>query len=76
MRIDGDAETATARNYNAWSRESLHMKKAASANVYCRDFSDIRFREAIRVAGEQKSISLEKRAEATWAEYRRQKVNG
>jgi hypothetical protein len=31
--------------------------------------------EAIRVAKEQKSISLEKRAEETFAEYRRQKAS-
>jgi hypothetical protein len=31
------------------------------------------FQEAIRVAKEQKSVSLEKRAEATYAEYHRQK---
>jgi hypothetical protein len=37
---------------------------------------EISFGEAIRVAREQKSVSLEKRAEATWAEYRRQKVSG
>ena len=34
------------------------------------------FCEAIRIAREQKSISLEKRAEATYAEYRRQKMSG
>jgi predicted ATPase len=34
------------------------------------------FCEAIRIAKEQKSISLEKRAEATYAEYRRQKSGG
>ena len=33
------------------------------------------FCEAIRIAKQQKSISLEKRAEATYAEYRRLKVN-
>jgi hypothetical protein len=32
------------------------------------------FREAIRTAKEQKSISLTTRAEATYAEYRRQKA--
>ena len=37
---------------------------------------DASFREAIRIAKEQKSISLEKRAEATYAEYRRQKASG
>jgi hypothetical protein len=31
------------------------------------------FCEAIRIAKEQKSVSLEKRAEATYAEYRRRK---
>jgi hypothetical protein len=33
-------------------------------------------REAIRIAKEQKSVSLEKRAEETYSEYRRQKDNG
>jgi hypothetical protein len=32
------------------------------------------FCEAIRIAKEQKSVSLEKRAEGTHAEYRRQKA--
>jgi hypothetical protein len=31
---------------------------------------------AIRIAHEQKSVSLEKRARATYAEYRRQKASG
>jgi hypothetical protein len=34
------------------------------------------FRTAIRIAREQKSVSLEKRAEATYADYRRQKASG
>jgi hypothetical protein len=34
------------------------------------------FGEAIKIAKEQKSVSLEKRAEATYAEYRRQKASG
>jgi tetratricopeptide (TPR) repeat protein len=34
------------------------------------------FCEAIRIAKEQKSVSLEKRAEATYTEYRRQKASG
>ena len=34
------------------------------------------FCEALRIAREQKSISLEKRAEGTYAEYRRQKASG
>ena len=34
------------------------------------------FSEAIRIAKEQKSVSLERRAEGTYAEYRRQKASG
>jgi len=34
------------------------------------------FQAAIRIAKEQKSVSLEKRAEATYAEYRRRKASG
>jgi adenylate cyclase len=34
------------------------------------------FQAAIRIATEQKSVSLEKRAEATYAEYRHQKASG
>jgi ATP/maltotriose-dependent transcriptional regulator MalT len=34
------------------------------------------FCEAIRIAKHQKSVSLEKRTEATYAEYRRQKASG
>ncbi len=34
------------------------------------------FCAAIRIAKEQKSLSLEKRAEGTYAEYRRQKASG
>ena len=34
------------------------------------------FQEAIKIAKQQKSVSLEKRAEATYAEYRRQKASG
>ena len=33
------------------------------------------FQEAIRIAKEQKSVSLQKRAEETYAEYRRQKAS-
>jgi hypothetical protein len=37
---------------------------------------EVSFREAVRTAREQKSISLATRAEATYAEYRRQKASG
>jgi hypothetical protein len=35
---------------------------------------EVSFREAIRIAKEQKSVSRQKRAEGTYAEYRRQKT--
>ena len=34
------------------------------------------FGGAIRIAKEQKSVSLEKRAQATYAEYHREKASG
>jgi hypothetical protein len=34
------------------------------------------FRAALKIAKEQKSVLLEKRAEGTYAEYRRQKATG
>ena len=34
------------------------------------------FQETIKIAKEQKSVSLEKRAEATYSEYRRRKALG
>jgi tetratricopeptide (TPR) repeat protein len=37
---------------------------------------EVSFCEAIRIAKEQKSVSLEKRAKATFAEYRHQKASG
>jgi hypothetical protein len=37
---------------------------------------EVAFNEAIRTTKEQKSVSLAKRAEATYAEYRRQKASG
>ena len=35
---------------------------------------EVSFREAIKIAKEQKSVSLGKRAVGTYAEYRRQKA--
>ena len=38
--------------------------------------SEAAFSKAIRIAKDQKSVSLEKRAEETYAEYQRQKASG
>jgi hypothetical protein len=51
---------------------------ALMIGAYCAEETKIEasLGEAIRTAKEQKSISLAKRAEATYAEYRRQKASG
>jgi predicted ATPase len=59
-----------------WCAE-LHRLRGVFLTAMGADESQIEasFREAIRIAKEQKSISLEKRPEATYAEYRRQKAS-
>ena len=58
-----------------WCAE-LHRLKGVFLTAMGADEAQIEasFRAAIRIAKEQKSVSLEKRAEATYAEYRRQKA--
>jgi tetratricopeptide (TPR) repeat protein len=60
-----------------WSAELYRLRGVLLATLGA-EASQIEasFCEAIRIAKEQKSVSLEKRAEATSAEYRRQKANG
>ena len=60
-----------------WCAE-LHRLRAVFLAAMGADQTQIEasFCEAIRIAKEQKSVSLEKRAEATYAEYRRQKASG
>jgi len=60
-----------------WSAE-LHRLRGVFLAAIGADQTQIEvsFCEAIRIAKEQKSVSLEKRAEATYAEYRRQKASG
>jgi adenylate cyclase len=60
-----------------WSAE-LHRLRGVFLAAIGADETQIEasFCEAIKIAREQKSVSLEKRAEATYAEYRRQKASG
>jgi predicted ATPase len=55
----------------------LHRLRAVFLAALGADETQIEasFQEAIRVAREQKSVSLQKRAEAIYAEYRRQKAS-
>jgi predicted ATPase len=60
-----------------WHAE-LHRLRGVFLTAMGADETEIEasFCEAIRIAKEQKSVSLAKRAEATYAEYRRQKATG
>jgi hypothetical protein len=60
-----------------WCAE-LHRLRGVFLTAIGADEAQIEasFCAAIRIAKEQKSVSLEKRAEGTYAEYRRQKASG
>jgi hypothetical protein len=72
-----EAEELIEKFEDRFWRAELHRMRG----VFLADFGAERtqietlFHAAIRIAKEQKSVSLEKRAEATYAEYRRQKAN-
>jgi predicted ATPase len=68
------AERFGRRDYCA----ELHRLRGVSLAAMGADEAQIEasFCAAIRIAKEQKSVSLEKRAEATYAEYRRQRASG
>jgi hypothetical protein len=59
-----------------WSAE-LHRLRGLFLAAQGAEETEIEtsFRAAIRIASDQKSVSLEKRAKASYAEYRRQKVS-
>ena len=61
----------------AWAAELHRLRGVFLATLGSEDARiEASFCEAIRIAKEQKSVSLQKRAEATYAEYRRQKASG
>jgi predicted ATPase len=72
-----EAQALAARSgEHRWSAE-LHRLRAVFLTAMGAEETQIEasFCEAIRIAKEQKSVSLEKRAEGTYAEYRRQKAS-
>src|SRR6516164_180339 len=73
-----EAEALVERFEERWWDAELHrLRGLFLAAVGAEETqTEASFCEAIRIAKEQKSISLEKRAEATYAEYRRQKASG
>jgi serine/threonine protein kinase len=72
-----DAEAAAEKcEARFWCAELHRLRGVFLANIGADEVQiEASFCEAIRIAKEQKSVSLEKRAEATYAEYRRQKAN-
>jgi hypothetical protein len=72
-----DALLAERSGLRSWSAELNRLRGVFLAAVGGEETQiEASFREAIRIAKEQKSVSLEKRAEGTYAEYRRQKASG
>jgi predicted ATPase len=74
----GEAEALIEMNEERWCSAELHRLRGVFLAAMGGEETRIEasFCEAIRIAKEQKSVSLEKRAEATYAEYRRQKTAG
>jgi tetratricopeptide (TPR) repeat protein len=72
-----EAEELVERFQGRVWRVELHRLRGIFLTAPGADESQIEasFREAIRIAKEQKSISFAKRAEASYAEYRRQKAS-
>ena len=73
-----EAEAVIERREERWWSPELHRLRGVFLTGIGADETKIEasFGEAIRIAKEQKAVSLEKRAEATYAEYRRQKASG
>ena len=71
------AEALTERSEERWWCAELHRIRGVFLAVLGSDEAQIEasFCEAIRIATEQKSVSLEKRAEPTYANYRIQKAS-
>jgi predicted ATPase len=73
-----EAEAFVERSEERWWSAELHRLRGVFLTALGADQAQIEaaFCEAIRIAKEQKSISLAKRAEATYAEHCRQKASG
>jgi predicted ATPase len=73
-----EAEAWVERSEERWWCAELHRLRGVFLAAIGAEQGQIEasFCAAIRIAKEQKSISLEKRAETSYAEYRRQKASG
>jgi tetratricopeptide (TPR) repeat protein len=77
LQTISEAEALAERDEERWWCAELHRLRGVFLTAMGAQENQIQasFCEAIRIAKEQKSVSLEKRAEATYAEYRRQKAS-
>jgi serine/threonine protein kinase len=77
FRAIREAEALVERREEWWSAE-LHRLEGVFLTAMGVDNTQIEasFREAIRIAKKQTSVSLEKRAAGTYAEYRRRRASG
>jgi predicted ATPase len=73
-----EAETLAERSEQRWWCAELHRLRGVFLAAMGAEETQIEasFCDGIRTAKEQKSVSLQKRAEATYVEYRRQKASG
>jgi|SRR6516165_4399490 hypothetical protein len=73
-----EAQLLAERSGELWWHPELHRLRAVFLTAMGADEGEIEasFQAATRIANQRKSVSLERRAEATYAEYRRQKASG
>ena len=73
-----EAEVLVERFGERWWSAELHRLRGVFLAAMGAEETQIEasFQAAISTAKEQKSVSLQKRAEATYAEYRHQKASG
>jgi len=78
LKATREAEALAEEREERWWSAELHRLRGVFLAGIGADGDEIEasFREAISTAKGQKSVSLARRAEATYAEYRRQKASG
>jgi tetratricopeptide (TPR) repeat protein len=77
LQAISEAEALVEKSEERWWSAELHRLRGVFLTAMGAEETQIEasFCEALRIAREQKSVSLEKRAEATYVEFRRQKAS-
>ena len=73
-----EAEALAEEREERWWSAELHRLRGVFLAALGAEEAKIEasFQAAVKISREQKSVSLQKRAEATYAEFRRQKASG